>query len=112
MDEIEFLEIMLNYETIDKACRTKNSFNKEKNKKLKNLAAKKSSLKKHGQDWKDEDAKPGKYRNSSLSARKTKKYCFYCKENDRKHWTHDTELCFVKDKVDKANKESNVIKAL
>ena len=33
MDEIEFLEAMLNYETINKACRAKRISNKDKDKK-------------------------------------------------------------------------------
>ena len=85
MDEIEFLEAMLNYETINKACRAKRISNKDKDKKSKDLAAKKQPLKNRSQDLKDKDVTQGKYHNTFLSARKTKKYCSYCKENGGKY---------------------------
>ena len=74
MDEIEFLEAMLSHETIDKACKAKRSSDKEKDKKKsKDLAGKNLSYKKRGRDYGDDNTEPGKYRNSSSSARKNQK---------------------------------------
>lgn len=87
MNEIEFLEAMLSYETIGKACRAKRHSNKEKEKKSKDVALKKTSSKKQGHD--SDCRGKGKYRSYSSSARKNKEYCQHCKDSDGKYWTHN-----------------------
>ena len=115
MDEIEFLDAMLSYETIDMARRAK--ANKEKEKK-KDSSSKKTNTRKRGDDADDPRgpkfpySRNSGYRGNSTPGGRVKKFCQYCKDNGGKHWTHNTDECFLKNKANKAKKESNAIEDL
>ena len=108
MDEIEFLEAMLSFETIDKGRRAL----REKDKERKKQTSKKS--RKRGTDSEDAGTKAKRpvYTGIRPGRGKVKKFCQNCKDSNGKYWTHDTDECFVKDKADKAKKEANAMDAM
>ena len=103
MDEIDFLEAMISFETLDQARLSK--LKKEKEQKKKTAAASKKQAGKRKTEDNDEPRKSHKRAYGKASYRKQKKYCSHCKEHGGKYWTHDTEECFLKNK----GKESNAI---
>jgi hypothetical protein len=109
MDEVEFLEAMISYETIDKNRRALRDKEKEK---------KKESSKKSRKRGAEPDNKVASTKNThpymggrpgKFSKKKEKKFCQNCKDADGKYWTHDTDECFVKEKAEKAKKEANAM---
>ena len=64
------------------------------------------------QSYDNDEPDKGKYHLSSSSVRNTEKYFQYCKDSDGKYWTHITDKLFVKDKANKAKKESHVIETM
>ena len=113
MDEIEFLNAMLSYETINKARRAK--ANKEKEKKKESALKKSTPRKRGGDDLEDPRrtqrpyARPTSGYQGGKPTGRVKKFCQYCKENNGKYWTHNTEECFMKDKANNVKKESNAM---
>ena len=78
------------------------------------MASKKSSSRKRGDDNEDQRRTKRPYAKTSAGYQggkpnRVKKFCQYCKDNNGKHWTHDTDECFVKDKTNKAKKEANAM---
>ena len=115
MDEIDFLDAMLSYETIDKARRAKLDKEKKKAKEA-NLKKTSNSRKRSGEEAGNDRAKrPFDYKGRRPAAaergapRREKKFCQYCKDNGGKFWTHDTEDCFAKDRTEKSKKEANAM---
>ena len=105
MDEIEFLEAMLSFEVIDKARLSQRDAEKQKRKETSKKFKKRTS-----EENDDETFPPKRRYQEKKGAGRKKKFCRICKEKEGgKYWTHDTMDCFVKDRAEAREKESNAM---
>ena len=110
--EIDFLDAMLSYETIDTARRAKTNKEKEKQKEL---SSKKNISKKRGDNVEDPrktkcPCKNDNYRGRNIPGNRIKKFCQHCEDNGEKYWTHNTDECFVGKSKKEANKMEDLQK--
>ena len=119
MDDIDFLEAMLSYESIDQACRAQQTKEKEKLAKKKEQSSKNNSSKKGG-GYNSENQRRGSKRSNSgppdggsgTQSTRVRRFCQYCKDSNGKYWTHDTVDCFIKSRAEKAKGETNALEAV
>ena len=104
MDENDFLEAMLSYETLDQARRA-----------AKEEERKRDSSTEHTPRKRTQQAEGKSGRNKHLKQTNTrgrfeKKFCHICKNAGGKYWTHNTAECSFRDKAEK--KEANAMESM
>ena len=120
MSDQDFLQAMMAHEYYDNTQQFKRT-QREKKRKRDETTKKSVSMKNPETGWGRKSPESGWSKRSkplptkvpseipkSHSTPRVSKFCQYCKDNNRKYWTHNTEECYLK----KPARESNAIKAL
>ena len=111
MSDHDFLQAMMAHEFHDNTLYFKRS-QQEKKRKREEAAKKSASLKNPDPVFNKRSKRPPTRTASESpknhSTARVSKFCQYCKDNNRKYWTHNTEECYLK----KPAKELNAIEAL
>ena len=120
MSDQDFLQAMMAHEYYDNTQQFKRT-QREKKRKRDETTKKSVSMKNPETGWGRKSPESGWSKRSkplptkvpseipkSHSTPRVSKFCQYCKDNNRKYWTHNTEECYLK----KPARESNAIEAL
>ena len=111
MSDHDFLQAMMSHKFHDNTLQFKRS-QQEKKRKREEAAKKSASLKDPdpvvNKRSKHLPTKTALESPKNCGTARVSRFCQYCKDNNRKYCTHNTEECFLK----KPAKESNAIKAL
>ena len=111
MSDHDFLHAMMAHEHHDNTLQFKRT-QREKKRKREEEAKKSANLKDSDPVVNKRSRRPPTKTTSenpkNHSTSRVIKFCQYCKDNNRKYWTHDTEECYFR----KPNKESNAIESL